>query len=159
MPDDTWRPWPGDERYLVSDRGQVWSPRFNRPLKLHRAVSGYHTIGIGHSNTQYVHRMVLETFAGPCPEGWETRHLNDMKTDNRWPENLCWGTVSQNKFDRVRNGGHHNAEKERCRAGHLYEGENLYMIVFPDGRVHRMCRKCHKAACRRYEARLRGRTA
>jgi hypothetical protein len=35
----------------------------------------------------------------------ETRHLNDDSTDNRWPENLVWGTHPENCEDRDRNGG------------------------------------------------------
>jgi HNH endonuclease len=40
----------------------------------------------------YVHRLVLEAFAGPCPEGAEPRHLNGDRADNRWPQNLEWVT-------------------------------------------------------------------
>lgn len=50
-----------------------------------------------------IHRLVLETYVGPCPEGMECRHLNGLRTDNRL-ENLCWGTRSENRFDAVKHG-------------------------------------------------------
>ena len=50
-----------------------------------------------------VHRLVLETFIGPCPVGMETRHLNGDAQDNRL-ENLCWGTHLENMEDCRRHG-------------------------------------------------------
>jgi hypothetical protein len=146
-----WRPWPGDERYRVTDRGQVrgpsylWTGKELRP----QLIGGYPTVCIGRKMI-YVHIMVLETFAGPCPPGMECRHLNGVRADCRWPENLCWGTHSDNMRDRVAHGRHPNAAKEKCPSGHDYDGSNLYKIVYPDGRVSRYCRTCHRAACNRY---------
>lgn len=50
-----------------------------------------------------VHKLVLEAFRGPCPEGHEACHANDIKADNRL-SNLSWGTPSQNQHDAIRNG-------------------------------------------------------
>ena len=36
---------------------------------------------------RYVHRLVLEAFVGPCPEGMVCRHLDGDRTNNR-VENL-----------------------------------------------------------------------
>jgi hypothetical protein len=52
-----------------------------------------------------VHTIMLTAFAGPCPPGMQARHLNDIKTDLRWPENLAWGTTPENTADRWQNGG------------------------------------------------------
>ena len=38
-----------------------------------------------------VHRLVLETFIGPCPDGMECRHLDGDRTNNHI-FNLAWGT-------------------------------------------------------------------
>jgi hypothetical protein len=46
-----------------------------------------------------VHRLVLEAFVGPPPEGMECRHLNGNASDNRL-DNLAWGTHQQNMDDR-----------------------------------------------------------
>jgi len=50
-----------------------------------------------------VHVLVLLAFAGPRPEGFHARHLNDDPEDNRI-ENLRWGTASENVEDTRRNG-------------------------------------------------------
>lgn len=47
-----------------------------------------------------VHRLVLETFIGPCPEGMECRHLDGDASNNHVP-NLVWGTHQENEADRV----------------------------------------------------------
>ena len=39
---------------------------------------------------EYVHQLVAETFGGPCPPGYKLVHLNGIKTDNFWPENLAY---------------------------------------------------------------------
>lgn len=51
----------------------------------------------------YLHRLILEAFHGPCPEGMGCRHLNGIRTDNRL-ENLAWGTWKENSHDRYRHG-------------------------------------------------------
>ncbi len=48
-----------------------------------------------------VHRFILETFIGPCPEGMECRHLDGVKMNNRI-DNLLWGTKAENAADKVR---------------------------------------------------------
>jgi transcriptional regulator of met regulon len=53
---------------------------------------------------EYIHRLVIRTFVGECPEGMEeVRHLNGIKTDNR-AENLAWGTKKENWQDMRRHG-------------------------------------------------------
>ena len=60
-----------------------------------------------------LHRMVLEAFVGPRPEGLECRHLNGDRSDARL-SNLQWGTHAENMQDRERHGmggrrdGQHN---------------------------------------------------
>lgn len=50
-----------------------------------------------------VHRLVLETFIGPCPPGKEACHFDDDGTNNRL-RNLRWDTHESNMRDRDRNG-------------------------------------------------------
>lgn len=50
-----------------------------------------------------IHRLVLETFVGPCPPGMEACHNNGKEPDNRIV-NLRWDTRSNNLRDRVRHG-------------------------------------------------------
>ena len=42
--------------------------------------------------TEAVHRLVLEAFVGPCPEGMCCRHFPDRDPSNNKLENLSWGT-------------------------------------------------------------------
>jgi hypothetical protein len=51
----------------------------------------------------WVHRLVLEAFVGPCPEGLETRHLDGNPSNNRL-ENLVWDTHANNMADGIRHG-------------------------------------------------------
>ena|SRR6476660_7493925 len=78
-----------------------------RVLSQHSNPRGYPSVTLsrdGEQPTRQVHALMLEAFAGPCPPGQEGRHLNDVKTDNRWPENLAWGTRKENLADRLLNG-------------------------------------------------------
>lgn len=45
-----------------------------------------------------VHRLVLETFVGPCPEGKTCDHINRIHNDNRL-DNLRWVTASEQAFN------------------------------------------------------------
>ena len=45
------------------------------------------------------HRLVLEAFVGPRPEGMECRHLSGNPQNNS-VDNLCWGTPVENQGDR-----------------------------------------------------------
>ena len=106
--DEEWRPVPGYEgRYEVSNLGRVRYSviRIVKPIPI---KNGYLSVSMrdseGKKKTHLIHRLVLSTFTGPCPEGLEARHLNDKNTDNRL-DNLEWGTRLQNVKDRFRNRG------------------------------------------------------
>jgi len=92
--------------YEVSDQGQV--RREGHILKAGLQSSGYPTVrlyqGIKRSGATYlVHRLVLEAFVGPCPNGQQCRHINGDKADNR-VSNLTWGTAKENAADRKTHG-------------------------------------------------------
>jgi hypothetical protein len=57
-----------------------------------------------------IHRLVLEAFVGPCPEGMECRHL-DGDPKNNCLSNLKWGTKEEQYQDRVRHGRDERGEK------------------------------------------------
>lgn len=48
-----------------------------------------------------VHRLVLEAFVGPRPDGMECRHLDGDPANNRLA-NLAWGSPVENASDRKR---------------------------------------------------------
>lgn len=76
-------------------RGQLLQPG--------RKPSGHVSVALGRGQSRDVHVLVLEAFVGPCPEGKEALHGNDVGNDNRLA-NLRWGTRSENVFDAIRNG-------------------------------------------------------
>ncbi len=50
-----------------------------------------------------IHRLVLMAFVGPCPNGMECCHYNDIADDNRL-DNLRWDTRKNNHVDMIRHG-------------------------------------------------------
>lgn len=74
-------------------------------FRVHKA--GYHHVTFSKDGLEfrrYVHELVLTTYVGPCPDGMVCRHLNGDPADNRWPENLLWGTQVENVADMFRHG-------------------------------------------------------
>jgi hypothetical protein len=61
-----------------------------------------------------IHRLVLEAFVGPCPEGMECRHHPDRDPANNRLENLRWGTRTENVADMKRDGTQFVARGELC---------------------------------------------
>lgn len=119
---EIWKEIPGYEgQYAVSNLGRVKSlERYVRlvshGVETQRLVrerilrpgpmkSGHLSVALGRGNSKQVHQMVLLAFKGPCPEGKESRHLNDIPGDNHLA-NLRYGTRRQNMLDKIRNGHH-----------------------------------------------------
>ena len=109
---ELWLPVVGDaDRYEISDQGRVRGPRgIRKPIKL---KNGYLTVAWkrgGKTHCFYIHRLVAQTFIGPCPEGMEVLHGPGGKEDNRLA-NLRYGTASENQRDRFRDGTDGRGEK------------------------------------------------
>lgn len=136
----TWRPVVGyEDRYEVSDRGDVRSLRTGRTLSLNRISEGYRSVRLYGADTPprevKVHRVMLEAFVGPRPEGMLTRHLDGNHLNNTL-SNLAYGTYSENAKDAVRHGVNYNTAKTTCPRGHAYDAVNI--------RGGRRCRTCHR---------------
>lgn len=166
---EQWRPVPGcDGLYYASNLGRIKRIAYSRENRLGHLVAyrerilrqvdnghGYYTVNTDAAkhllgSRQYVHRMVLAAFKGPCPEGQEARHINGDRADNR-PENLEWGTHVENHWDKRRHKMDHYADRDRCSRGHLYTAENTRWYEYPndytaDGRhvQMRVCRICER---------------
>ena len=113
--------------YEVSDQGQVRSlTRNGRRGKILRPGFGSVRKGCeykrqlvilsvsGKHKTKTVHRLVLEAFVGPRPEGMEGCH-NDGNTQNNKLENLRWDTRKNNHADSVKHGTHSPPPKNTVR--------------------------------------------
>lgn len=135
-----YRDVPGFPGYRVGDDGSVWSCRLYggairgvgslwRPIATYTCKSGYVIVRMScwpkPKTTRKLHRVILESFVGVCPDGMECRHLNGKKADNRL-SNICWGTKAQNVEDNKTNGvrigargedhGHSAIDEETARA-------------------------------------------
>ncbi len=97
-------PIPSLPGYFITRDGRVWSEKSHRWRKTHidkstgRVVFGVFTAkGI---QIAQIHRSLLETFIGPCPEGMECRHLDGDPLNNNLG-NLKWGTRYENMQDKI----------------------------------------------------------
>lgn len=92
--------------YAITDDGRVWSNKRERFLKPYSNTFGYKQIELWRNKHRFqkiVHRLVLETFVGKCPDGMETCHNNGVRDDNRL-ENLRWDTKTNNVIDSIKHG-------------------------------------------------------
>lgn len=96
---EIWRAIPGyNEKYAVSNLGEVRSIRMGKMLKQRVDRAGYKSVRLtsnGVTKTLLVHRLVAETFIPRLPRQKVVNHLNGNKTDNRL-ENLEWTTHKEN---------------------------------------------------------------
>lgn len=98
---EQWRPVVGYEgTFEISDEGRVRSVT-GRILPLHRNGGGYPKVSL-HGKGYLVHRLVLEAFIGPEPEGMQACHFNDVGHDNHL-SNLRWDYPRANMADQIRN--------------------------------------------------------
>jgi hypothetical protein len=130
------------ERYVRIGRGEGHLRHYPARIRsLHTDKGGYKRVTLkvaGVARSHLVHHLVLESFVGPKPDGMECLHGNDIPDDNRLA-NLKWGTSSENSYDIVRHGNHHNANKTHCVNGHEFTPEN----TIPNGEG-RGCRTCNR---------------
>lgn len=118
---EQWKPVVGYEgHYDVSDCGRVRSHKsyFGRPCSTPHLLAQRLTAKgrldvnlclVGHLKRRLVHQLVLESFVGPCPSGFEACHEDDNPENNRLT-NLKWDSRSHNikqMWDRNRRSREH----------------------------------------------------
>lgn len=156
--------------YEVSDHGRVQSldrtihygnghtrRQPGRLLAPSRANNGYRMVTLrldGVLAYRLVHRIVLETFVGACPEGMEACHGLGGSLDNRLI-NLRWDTLSENARDTIRHGNHHMTKRLRCPQRHLLEEPNI--VASYRRRGQRKCLACNRAQANGARAEQHGR--
>ena len=146
-----WSPVPNFPGYAI-DRitQQVHGPR--KILTPRPDRRGRVWIALYRNGVQYNHKLahlMLITFVGLPEPGQVSRHLDDDPGNNAL-ENLCWGTQSENMYDKVANGLHWNTNKTHCKYGHLFDEVNT--AITTDGR--RRCRRCAVNRTREHRQRV-----
>lgn len=139
--------------YRQDGNSQRFRERILRPGvdKQGRWYVTLYQLGAGAATTHRVHVLALTAFVGPRPSGAEGCHWDDNPANN-YIGNLRWGTSSDNKLDRVRNGIHHNSNKTACPLEHLLQHPNLVLSA-----RGRSCLACTRAYGYRHRARRAGR--
>jgi hypothetical protein len=126
--------------YAVGHDGTVWSRCSGewKPLKPSPQKSGHLRVwlGGGRANMRFVHRLVLEAFVGPCPEGMSSSLHHDDDPSNNRLSNLSWGTQKDNYADAVRN-------------GRIKVGDESPKAKLTSGEVLEIVRRCRGEAGRR----------
>lgn len=114
---EIWKPVADDTRYEVSNMGRVRSCGHHtyRRILGGQISHGYRRVYIGRSGRS-VHRLVLEAFVGPCPDGYECAHLDGTRLNNV-VANLKWVTRTENM--RHKNPHGTAPHGERCGASKL----------------------------------------
>ena len=162
---EIWKPIPGFEgSYEVSDHGRVRSldrlgvdgRRIKGKMrKIGVNTHGYLRVSLSrdHDKRYYlVHRLVLEAFVGPCPDGMEGCH-NDGDPTNANLYNLRWDTRSANMYDKQIHGTDFHRNKTHCPKGHPLSGDNL--VPWYAHRGYRKCKICHNESVSKYKAKKR----
>ncbi len=114
---EEFKPIEGFPGYRVSREGMVqscWNRLGRRgrmteewlPLKPIRRACGHYVVCLhkeGKKTPRYIHRLVLEAFSGPRPEGLVCCHWDGDPSNNRLT-NLRWDTQKSNAADAIRHG-------------------------------------------------------
>lgn len=115
----------GKVRLITDSRGRQYY-RPGRILCFSHDSRGYQIVILCRDcdrKAKLVHRLVMQSFVGPCPEEMNVCHGVGGKTDNRLA-NLSYGTKSKNNgVDKLRDGTDNRGEK--CGAAKLKEKDVL----------------------------------
>lgn len=106
MADEVWRDVPEwEDAYAVSSHGRVHSKKRGIFLKPHVDRDGYLRVTLFSKPRKWVvgvHQLVCLAFHGPSRGRWALH--KDDNPDNNKPDNLYWGTPSDNQVDAHHNG-------------------------------------------------------
>lgn len=121
--------------YYVTKSGRIWSKkgRWGKGCWLTPRINsvGYPGVTLYNKSNRldaHIHRLVLETFVGLCPEGMECRHLDGVPTNNQL-SNLKWGTHSENCIDAVKHGTASGLRKGEDSGGSKLTEQQVCRVV------------------------------
>lgn len=90
-----------DNKYYVSEYGDVYSMYSHKFLKHNIDLDGYHRVDI-HSKHMKIHKLVYLVWIGEIPKGKQINHKDDNKDNNHYT-NLYAGTQKENIRDCISN--------------------------------------------------------
>lgn len=113
LKDEHWREIPDTNgRYLVSDKGEVWSCGRGRLLKAYPNTQGYLNLRVrqgGKLKMVKVARLVAWAFVANPHKKKEVNHIDGNVKNNRY-ENLEWVTRSENELHAINSLGYKPAK-------------------------------------------------
>lgn len=104
---------PGFPNYTITKSGVVRSLKRNKTLTPFEWSTGYLYVSLsinGRKGSRSVHTLILTTFVGLRPKGFQAAHLNGDRKDNRL-SNLKWVTPKENCNHKVAHGTKLTGEK------------------------------------------------
>ena len=148
------------DNYEIYADGRIYSYIRKKFLKPHTNKNGYQIVHLtdnnGNKKWYLLHRVVYETFSGEqIPECMQVNHRNEIKTDNRFFENLELVTPKQNcnfgtRNSRISKGKINGKTSKRVGA---FKNDELVMVFkstneagrngFDQGNVAKCCRNCY----------------
>lgn len=149
------------DKYEVFEDGRIWSYKYRKFLKPSTVKGGYQQVELtdneGKCKRYYVHRIVWEAFTGaPIPSNMQINHRNEIKTDNRFFENLELVSPKQNinygsRNERARKSLTNNPKTSKP-VGAFKDGKLVMTFLstsearrngFSQGNVWACCRNCY----------------
>ena len=120
--------------YSITKIGKVWNNKYKRWLKPleYRNYLYVELYKNNQSSKKSIHRLVLETFVGDCPDSMQACHNDGYKLNNQL-DNLRWGTHKENQQDRIRHGTSNRGKHVNCGEAHPFcklTEQNIRMIIY-----------------------------
>ena len=140
-----WRDVVGYEGlYKVSNRGEVYSLRRKKPMKLNAPpLSEFLQVGLtkhGKTRTIAVHRLVAEAFHGQCPKEHEVDHVDNNQHNNA-AENLAYVTKGENNLG-VKRRQLSQAHKREIARAYFDDDLSVHDLARRNGVSIRTVRRC-----------------
>jgi hypothetical protein len=128
---------------------RVANHKQSKPGRILRASrrGRYLAVHLAHEDRKthrYVHHIIAEVFIGPRPVGLVVCHFDGDRTNNS-VDNLRYDSRVENNLDTVRYGGHQEAARTHCDAGHPFTSENTRSYPSRKGRVCITCARRRSA--------------
>lgn len=128
--------------YEITEFGRVRNSR-GWLLNIWPDGSGYLRVALRKDGRNFhpsIHRLVIQTYTGPCPEDKDHCCHRDGNKLNNHVDNLYWGTTAENGADTVRHGSARKVRPAACGRGHEYVDGSYWLK--PDGT--RKCKECSR---------------